>query len=96
MVSVVVCPWGTWRTQTPSWRYYLTPGDTENITLLCTMNRKNTEIEGYHFFQHLERPGTYRFGPTSKWLRRSVRVTSLTQFCGPWMDCDSRFQSERF
>ena len=81
VVSVVACRWGKWCTEKPSWRYYPTQGETENMTLLCTMNRKNTRIEGYHLFRHLERPGTYRFGPTSKWLQRSVHLSSLSQFC---------------
>lgn len=81
VVSVVLCRWGTWRNEKASWRYYPTPGEEENITLLCTMNRKNTKVEEYHLFHHLGRPGTYRFGRNSKWLEDAVRMKSLSQFC---------------
>ena len=81
VVSVVLCRWGVWRAESPSWRYYPTPSEKEYITLLCTMNSRNDGIEGYYLFQHLGRAGTYRFGRNNKWLRSATRLNSVSELC---------------
>ena len=81
VMSVVLCRWGTWRNEPSSWRYYQTPSEMKNITLLCTMNSRNEGINGYYLFQNLERPGTYRFRRGNEWLRKAVRLTSISELC---------------
>jgi Recombinase len=82
VVSVVLCRLGTWPNGKSAWRYYPTPTEARNITLLCTMNGRNDGVDGYYLFGDLGRPGTYRFGRTSKWLQGAVHLNSLSQFCG--------------
>ena len=80
VVSVYLCRYTKWPNGRPCWFFYPVAGDTQNITLLCTMNSSNDDVQDFYVFPSLGRTGTYRFGSGSKWLRKTKRLGSISEF----------------
>lgn len=52
-------------------------GEKNNVTLLCTLNVSNDNVQNFHLFRSLGRTGNYKFGPGSKWLAKAKRLESI-------------------
>jgi DNA invertase Pin-like site-specific DNA recombinase len=79
VVSVYLCRSIPWPAGTPCWKLDPVKGEKHNITLLCTLNKRNDAIRNFYLFQSLGRTGTYKFGNTCKWLKTARRITAITQ-----------------
>ena len=79
VVSVHLCRSIPWPAGTPCWKLDPIKGEKHNITLLCTLNKKNDAIKNFYLFPSLGRTGTYKFGKKCKWLKTARRITDITQ-----------------
>ena len=79
VVSVHLCRSIPWPAGTPCWKLDPIKGEKHNITLLCTLNKKNDAIKNFYLFPSLGRTGTYKFEKKCKWLKTARRITDITQ-----------------
>jgi hypothetical protein len=95
VVSLYLCRSISSPASTPCWKLDPVKQEKHNITLLCTLNKKNDAIKNLYLFRSLGRTGTYKFGKKCKWLRTARRITSIIQLPNALSDIITVAHGER-
>ena len=80
IVSVYFCRSCQWPNGRPCWRFDPVAGETQNVSLVCTMTATNEEVEGCYLFRSLGRTSNHKFGRGSRWLKSALLLEDLSEF----------------
>jgi len=95
VVSVYLCRSIKWPNGRPCWKFDPVRGEKHNITLLCTLNPNNDDVQTFYLFQSLGRTGNYKFGPGNKWVAKAKHLASLSELGGSIVEIDKSSEVDR-
>ena len=80
LVSLILCRYVK-QIKSDRWRINPVLRDMDNITLLCRLNRENTDAHSFFVLPRISFPKSRQFGEETPWFKASRRVDDLAQLC---------------